>query len=198
VTAPGADQEVALRRPLPPLTVGRPRENERRLIRAAAKGDPDAAESLVRRHWDDLFRAAVVILQDDAAAQDVAQEAMLSALNSLKRFDRRRSLAPWLHRIAVNRAVDELRARSRRPETGTLPRELPTPQALVQGGLSPKVSSALAKLTPNDRAIVALRHLFDYRSTEIGELLDLPPGTVRRRLRDAIDAMRLELEREEA
>jgi RNA polymerase sigma-70 factor, ECF subfamily len=198
VTAPGADQEVALRRPLPPLSVARRREKERRLIRAAAKGDPDAAESLVRRHWDDLYRAAVVILQDDAAAQDVAHEAMLSALKSLRRFDRRRSLAPWLHRIAVNRAVDELRARSRRRETGAFPRDLPTPKALVQGGLSPEVSSALAKLPPKDRAIVALRHLFDYRSKEIGELLDLPPGTVRRRLHDAIDVMRLELEKEES
>jgi RNA polymerase sigma-70 factor, ECF subfamily len=187
-----------LRRPLPPLSVTRPREDERRMIRAAAKGDPDAAEMLVRRHWDDLYRAAVVVLQDDAAAQDVAQEAMLSALNSLKRFDRRRSLGPWLHRIAVNRAIDEVRARSRRPETGALVGEVAAPKALVQGGLSAEVSSALAKLPPKDRAIVALRHLFDYRSKEIGELLDLPAGTVRRRLHYAIESMRVELEKEEA
>jgi RNA polymerase sigma-70 factor (ECF subfamily) len=169
-------------------------ENERRIIRAAAKGDPDAAEVLVRRHWDGLYRAALVILQDHAGAQDVAQDAMLSALSSLKRFDRRRSIRPWLHRIAVNRALDYLRARSRRRESRSMDTDAIAAEALVHGGLSPELSSALASLTPEDRAIVALRHLFDYRSNEIGELLGIPAGTVRRRLRSALGAMRVSLE----
>ena len=188
------DQEVALKRPLPTPGVAREGDSERALIRAAAKGDADAAEALVRNHWDDLYRSALVILQDRAGAQDVAQEAMLSALGSLKRFDRRRSIRPWLHRIAVNRALDHARARSRRRESWSPETQAVAAEALIQGGLSPEMSSALASLTPRDRAIVAMRHLFDYRSNEIGDVLGIPAGTVRRRLRDALDAMRVSLE----
>src|SRR5690349_16546336 len=85
---------------------------ERALIRAAQGGSERAVEELFRRHWTDTHRAAFLIVRDAAAAEDIAQEAFLSALGALERFDRRRRFAPWLHRIAVNRAIDWSRARA--------------------------------------------------------------------------------------
>ena len=73
-------------------------------------------EELFQRHWPNTHRAAYLIVRDAAAAEDIAQEAFLSALSSLDRFDRRRPFAPWLHRIAVNRAIDWSRARAVRHE----------------------------------------------------------------------------------
>src|SRR3954471_24447807 len=97
--------------------------DERALVRAAQSGSEAAVEELFRRHWPHTHRAAYLIVRDAAAAEDIAQEAFLSALSALDRFDRRRPFAPWLHRIAVNRAIDWSRALAVRNEmaaSGTL------------------------------------------------------------------------------
>ena len=85
-------------------------------MRAAQGGSERAVEELFARHWPDAYRAALLIAHDRAAAEDIAQEAFLSALRALPRFDRRRPLRPWLHRIVVNRAIDWARARRLRQE----------------------------------------------------------------------------------
>src|SRR5215212_2810961 len=90
--------------------------DERALVKAAQSGSEAAVEELFRRHWSRTHRAAYLIVRDAAAAEDIAQEAFLSALSALHRFDRRRPFAPWLHRIAVNRAIDWSRARAVRHE----------------------------------------------------------------------------------
>ena len=86
------------------------------LIRAAKRGSQDAIEALVRRHWDGAHRTAYLIVRDAAAAEDIAQESLLAAVQHIDDFDRRRSLGPWLHRIVVNRSLDWLRSRRTRPE----------------------------------------------------------------------------------
>ena len=99
------------------------RRGDAALVRAAQGGSAEAVEELFRRHWPSVHRSAWLVVHDAAAAEDIAQEAFVSALRALDRFDRRRPLAPWLHRIVVNRAIDWSRARALRPETGadTLP-----------------------------------------------------------------------------
>jgi len=57
-------------------------------------------------HWRGAYRAAYLVVHDAAAAEDIAQDAFLAAVDALDRFDRRRPFAPWLHRIVVNRALD--------------------------------------------------------------------------------------------
>ena len=101
------------------LRMGRPlsRRSDAALVRAAQRGSADAIDELFRRHWPAAHRAAWLVVHDAAAAEDIAQEAFLSALRALDRFDRRRPLGPWLHRIVVNRAIDWSRARALRPET---------------------------------------------------------------------------------
>ncbi len=84
------------------------------LIRAARGGSQAALEVLFRRHWPGALRAAYLICQDRAGAEDIAQEAFLSAVRALDRFDRRRPFAPWLRRIVVNRAIDWTRMRAAR------------------------------------------------------------------------------------
>jgi RNA polymerase sigma-70 factor (ECF subfamily) len=156
-------------------------------VRAARRGDAAAVEQLFRRHWPAVYRAAYLVVQDRAAAEDVAQEAFLNAVAALDRFDRRRPLAPWLHRIAVNRAIDWTRRRALRreqPEAADAEATEPPPE-----GLSGELAAALRGLTPEHRAVVVLRYLLEYTPGEIATMLDVPRGTVNSRLRRGLDAL---------
>jgi RNA polymerase sigma-70 factor (ECF subfamily) len=148
-------------------------------------------EELVRRHWDAAYRAAYLVVQDSAAAEDIAQEAMLAAIRQIDRFDERRPFEPWLHRIVVNRSIDWVRARKRRGEVGDDGiAELEDPGAANGDRLPDDLVAALVTLDPEDRAVVVLRHVFDYDSTEIARMLGVPPGTVRTRLWRALERLR--------
>jgi RNA polymerase sigma-70 factor (ECF subfamily) len=172
-----------------------PRTSDARLIRRAKRGSSEAVEALVRRHWPKAYRAALLIVQDSFAAEDITQEALLSAVQSLDRFDWRRPMAPWLHRIVVNRSVDYLRDRQRQPEIDGQDNRPDSPvDQFTYDDESRDVAAALQRLEPLDRAIVVLRHLFDYRSREIGSLVGMPAATVRTRLRRAVAELLTALE----
>ena len=166
---------------------------ERALIAAAQRGSEPAVEELFRRHWPGTHRAAYLIVRDAAAAEDIAQEAFLSALRALDRFDRRRRFAPWLHRIAVNRAIDWTRARRLRNEIEAsepvlhAARSAPAPQEDV--GTRDELEAALGQLSAEHRAMIVLRYLLEYTPGEIGRMLDLPRGTVNSRLRRGLDRL---------
>ena len=161
----------------------------------AQAGDAEALEQLFRRHWPAAHRAAFLVVHDARAAEDIAQEAFLAAVRALDRFDRRRPFAPWLHRIAVNRAIDFARARALRREVDAeLALERASPPA--PDGWSDAVVAALAELDPEHRAVVVLRYLLEYTPGEIARLLDLPRGTVNSRLRRALDRLAVPLEKE--
>jgi RNA polymerase sigma-70 factor (ECF subfamily) len=171
--------------------------DERAWVRGAQAGSASDLEALFRSHWPRAYRAAYLVVHDAAAAEDIAQEAFLSAVRALHTFDRRRPFGPWLHRIVVNRAIDWARARSLRRETGedALESAAAGPEPLARK-LSEGIAAALADLSPEHRAVVVLRYLLEYTPGEIASLLDLPRGTVNSRLRRALDALEGRLEEE--
>jgi RNA polymerase sigma-70 factor (ECF subfamily) len=175
--------------------VGRPlsRRPEAALVRAAQRGSVEAVDELFRRHWPSAHRAAFLVVHDAAAAEDIAQEAFLAALRALDRFDRRRPLGPWLHRIVVNRAIDWTRARTLRAESAA-DAAPEAPAADAPEPFDDTILTALADLGPEHRAVVVLRHLLGYTPGEIAAMLELPRGTVNSRLRRALDALAEELE----
>jgi RNA polymerase sigma-70 factor (ECF subfamily) len=159
------------------------------LVRAVRNGSSAAAEELVARHWDGAYRIAFAILGDPHFAEDVTQEAMVLMLAKLGRFDSRRELRPWLHRIVSNRALDWARSRARRE---ALSRSV-APAASDSGG-DPELTEALAALPPDQRTVVVLRHIGGYGTNEIARMLGLRRGTVGSRLRRGLDQLRDELE----
>jgi RNA polymerase sigma-70 factor (ECF subfamily) len=177
-------------RAAPPLR----RRDERALVRAAQEGDAAAFEALFRAHWGMAYRAAWLIVRDRQLAEDIAQEAFVTAAGALDRFDRRRPFAPWLRTIVARRAIDAARALAVRREVGedalaalgapAADPDLPDRQLL----------DALAALPLEQRAVVVLRHLLGMRTGEIAAVLDLPRGTVNSRLRRGLDALRPMLE----
>ena len=168
--------------------------SERALLRGAQEGRREDLEELFRRYWPASYRAAYFVVYDRAAAEDIAQEAFLSALRALQRFDRRRPFGPWLHRIVVNRAIDWARARALRRELDVEP-----PDASLlsdEPEVRDELAAALATLSPDRRAVVVLRYVLEYTPGEIAELLDLPRGTVNSRLRRALDDLAQEVARD--
>src|SRR3954468_15260028 len=165
------------------------RRRERRWIRAAQAGSEEALEQLYRRHWPGAHRAAYLVVHDAAAAEDIAQEAFLAAIRTLDRFDRGRPFGPWLNRIVVNRAIDWARARALRRETAAEPEAEPAAPDTGSSVYSDEVLAALRALSPDHRAVVVLRYLFDYTPGEISKALGLPRGTVNSRLRRALDRL---------
>jgi RNA polymerase sigma-70 factor (ECF subfamily) len=163
------------------------RASDAALVRSAQRGSERAVEELFSRHWPDAYRTALLIAHDRAAAEDIAQEAFVAALRALPRFDRSRPLRPWLHRIVVNRAIDWARARRLRREVGGDSVPEPAAPEAVEGLGS--VGAALARLSPEHRAVVVMRYLLEMTPGEIAAALDLPRGTVNSRLRRGLDAL---------
>jgi RNA polymerase sigma-70 factor (ECF subfamily) len=173
-----------------PVPIGRRwrRRSDAALIRGAQAGSERDLEELFRRHWRRAYRVAYLIVHDHAAAEDIAQESFVAAIRTLDRFDRRRPFTPWLSRIVTNRSIDWARSRAARREVDADPPE-PAASRAHSRRYSDEVVAALASLTPEHRAVVVLRFVWEYTPGEIAAVLELPRGTVNSRLRRALDAL---------
>lgn len=163
---------------------GLPADDER-LAGAAAHGDRAALEALLERHADRVHTLCRRVLGDPHDAMDATQEALLAVARGIGGFDGRSRFTTWLHRVAVNAAVDEARRRGRRPVPHeTLPEPRPdgraSPEDAVAGRLD--LDAALAALPVEFRAAVALRDVADLDYAEIAAVLGVPLGTVRSRI----------------
>ena len=94
------------------------RGDDRQLVAAAQAGDRQALETLLGRHYDRVHAVCRRIAGSSRDADDAAQEAMISIVRGLPRFDGRSQFSTWVYRIATNAALDELRRRKRRPVRG--------------------------------------------------------------------------------
>jgi RNA polymerase sigma-70 factor (ECF subfamily) len=164
------------------------------LVKDAQRGSGEVLAELYAAHWRRAHRAAYLIVHDAAAAEDVAQDGFLAAVDALDRFDRRRPFGPWLHRIVANRAIDWARREAlRRRVDGA---EEPDQAGTASEGLDEDLMAALSELPAEQRAVVVLRYLLDYSPGEIAAMLELPRGTVNSRLRRALDRLSARLEEE--
>lgn len=170
------------------------------LVAAAQRGERDALDALLRRHYPAVLERCRRVLNNDADANDAAQNALVSVAKAIGRFDGTSSFTTWLYRVATNAALDEVRRRNRRPE----PRMIgaPEPEDETQGrrfraplaidtGATEKIQSivdreaiheALANIAPDFRAPLVLRDLCGLDYAEIADVLGIPPGTVRSRI----------------
>jgi RNA polymerase sigma-70 factor (ECF subfamily) len=161
-------------------------DNDDALARRAADGDTSALDALLRNHSALVHGVCRRILANPDDALDATQEALLAIARKIGSFDGRSKFSTWAYRVATNAALDEARRRSRRPtpmenlpETGRNLRS-----ASTEAGIADRldVDAALAELTPEYRAAVALRDLVGMDYAEISVILGIPPGTVRSRI----------------
>lgn len=190
-----ATGEVALAvSPAASMIEGSSTRKERAVLKAARRGSPEALEQLVRMFWGDAHRIALAVVADRAAAEDVAQEALLAAVRGLEDFDRRRPFRPWLYRITTNKALDYVRARERRGEHPLDEEAVRVMEPPGSGLPRDDPLEALLVLDPRARAAVVLRHLIGMSSEEIGEILEMKAVSVRSLIHRALQRVRAEYE----
>jgi RNA polymerase sigma-70 factor (ECF subfamily) len=158
------------------------------LIERARAGDATAFDTLVRTYMEQAFRVAYRVVGHREDAEDLVQEAFLAAYQYLDSFEVGRPFGPWLMRIVVNRGANLRRSRARRstePETEGVSE---APSALEETEWSDTgrvLQDALSTLSDRQRLIVTMFDVDGMTSAEIGEMMELAPGTVRWHLHEA-------------
>ncbi len=145
---------------------------------------------------DRARRLAWRLVGDEAAAEDVTQEAFVRAYQALDRFRGEASLETWFYRILVRQAHNYRRWRAVRtlwqPDSGEEPVD---PTASVQGdpGLRRRIAHALGQLSRRQREAFVLVHLEGFTVRECADFLGKPSGTVKSHLHRALRKLRTEL-----
>lgn len=174
-------------------------------VARAQAGDRDAFRELVERHSRTVFRVAYRLTGNERDAEDVVQETFLKVYRHLNRYDGRAGFSTWLHRIASNCAIDQIRRRKasaagRGPasddpsEIEEMPSVSPSPDRLAfSAELSRGVSTALEALSPQEKAAFLMRHLEGMPIEEIGRALNLRSNAVKQSVFRAVRKLRREL-----
>jgi len=182
--------------------------DDRRLIAACLQGDTAAFGDLVRRYQDRLYHTVYRLVDNAEDAQDVVQETFLNAYQSLDRFKGDSLFFTWLYRIAVNTAISFKRKKrvvaridGGKGELGIEPAdssELNRPgHALEQAEQERRVKQALARLSPEHRAVLVMKDMEGQKYENMAEVLQVPIGTIRSRLHRARFELRALLEQDE-
>jgi RNA polymerase sigma-70 factor (ECF subfamily) len=177
-------------------------------VERAQRGDSDAFRVLVERHSRILYRLAYRLTGDSHSAEDVVQETLFRAYKQIKRFDGRAAFGTWIHRIAVNCALDVVRSRQRRREAAptatseeedfqlsSLPAAGPSPERTAQSTqIRDLLQKAMADLSDMERCAFTLRHHDGLGIEEISQALGVQPNAAKHSIFRALRKLRSALE----
>lgn len=167
---------------------------ERELIRLAGDGDAKAIRSLYDRYAPRVYAVVRRIAGDDDLAQDYAQEAWIRAIRALPTFRGDARFSTWLHRIAVNAALQALRkTETRRKREGPSPADIPIAPQHGDALLQKQLEQALDGLPEGMRRVLILHDVEGYTHEEIGDVLGVTAGTSKSQLFKARSKMRVML-----
>lgn len=170
-------------------------EDEVDCIRRCQSGDLESFGALVEKYQRPVFNLMLRMVHRRDDAEELTQQTFLKAFEHLTKFEPGRKFFSWLYKIALNEALN---FRSARRE------EVPVPETIASGRADPEqqaaatearrdIETALGTLPPEQRAVVALRHLTQCSYDEIAEILNIPVKTVKSRLFSARQRLREQL-----
>jgi RNA polymerase sigma-70 factor (ECF subfamily) len=176
-------------------------EPEAALLSAVAEGDREAFSQLYDRMQPRVLGLAMRIIRDISHAEEVSQEVFLEVWQLAGHFDAEKgSAVSWILRKAHSRSIDRVRAsqtsRTRDLRIGVRDLAEQSSDVLETVALkinSEKVERALGTLPLPQRQAVSLAHLGGYSHSEVSEMLQVPIGTVKTRIRAGLDRLRVEL-----
>ncbi|MCC6244022.1 MAG: sigma-70 family RNA polymerase sigma factor [Gemmatimonadaceae bacterium] len=182
------------------------------VVRLAQQGRELAFRELVRRYERPVFSLVSRMVRDRELAEDLSQDAFVKVLNHIDRYSPEFKFSSWLFKIANNVAIDHLRRRrlntismdgsphastAAEVESSALQIESEQENALEEmeaKELGSAIETAIARLRPEYRACIMLRHVEGRAYEEIAATLDLPLGTVKTYIHRARHELRKALE----
>ncbi len=183
------------------------------LVEAHLAGDRAAFEALVLRHQDRVYRLCLRTVYDPTRAEEAAQEVFVKVYRHLARFRGDSKFTTWLYRVALNHCRNVQAYRARRHERrhdsldaevegedGTFRKELADDQPDAEDNLLTNerlviMREELARLDPIWQEILVLRDVEGLSYEEIGQTLELAPGTVKSRIHRARGELKTRLAR---
>ncbi len=186
--------------------------SDQQVVVFAQEGREDAYRELIRRYERPVYSLIYRMVRDNETSEDLAQETFIKVLNNIDRYRPEFKFSSWLFKIANNITIDHLRRRQLdtisiegSPDAVTGERMRATAIAVASKGESPleelesreigaSIEEAIAKLRPEYRACIILRHVEDYSYDEIAEIVKLPLGTVKTYIHRARQELREHLE----
>jgi RNA polymerase sigma-70 factor, ECF subfamily len=180
------------------------------LVRAAQEGSASALRLIVRRHNQRLYRVARAIVRDDTEAEDVLQEAYLSAFRSLADFRAEASLSTWLTRIVANKAISRLQREDTavpldaldtidwiQAEMVGMPHlDFDPEKTAARGQVRELLERAIDNLPAPFRVVFVMRLVEQLSTKDTASALGIPEETVKSRLHRAKKFMREQLQTE--
>lgn len=178
-------------------TADPPREDDHALVRAAGGGDVRAFEQLYRKHARRVFAVLWRLCGHEARAEDLVQEAFVRAWQALPGFRFESAFSTWLHRLAVNTALMDLRSRrgGEAMETGddALDAHATSDSAGQRTALRLDLERAIATLPPRARAVLVLYDIEGWKHEEIATELGMAVGSSKAQLHRARQLLRARL-----
>ena len=183
--------------------------DDHRLIADSLAGNTAAFGELVRRYQDRLYNTVYRLVDNADDALDVVQDAFLHAYQSLDSFKGDSLFFTWLYRIAVNTAISMKRKKRVMVRIDAGPNgdavmepydtsEVSRPgHALEQAEQETRIQKALARLSPEHRAVLVMKDMEGEKYETMAETLGVPIGTIRSRLHRARLELREVLEQSE-
>lgn len=176
-------------------------------IRQIKNGDQSAFAEIVEFYKDKVFQISYRMLGNRHEAEDIAQEAFIRAYVNIHSYDMNKKFSTWLYRIATNLSID--RIRKKKPDyyldaeiAGsdglTMYSQVAADAALPEDELETmelqeQIQAEILKLPEKYRSVIVLKYIEEFSLKEIGEILDLPIGTVKTRIHRGREALRNQL-----
>lgn len=189
----------------------RSHEDDRELVAKSLGGDTEAFRTIVERYQERVYNVAFQMTGSHEDSLDLAQDSFLRVFRALSSFKGDSSLGTWIHRIAHNIVIDELRKRRRRPvvamSTDTVvitedgehmlewsaPMDEAPEEQLLRAEKKREIEQALQRISPEHRSVLVMRDIEGLTYEEVAEVLGLNVGTVKSRLNRARLALREKL-----
>jgi len=182
--------------------------SDQQIVEWAKDGHEPAFRELVRRYERPVFSLIYRMVRDRGLAEDLAQETFVKVLNGIRSYRPEYKFSSWIFKIANNAAIDQLRRRDLDTLSLDGAPDAVTPDAMqatalpiatkdespldavVARELGSTIELAIARLRPEYRACILLRHVEGHSYEEIAQMLDLPLGTVKTYIHRARNELR--------